>query len=123
MLLKVDPCPKPRMTRSDAWKKRPAVMRYWDFADKVREQMDHLSRENPEKQTDSIMLTFGIPIPKSKSKKFRKENLGKKHRSKPDLDNFVKAILDVIYADDSHISEIHARKVWSDEGYILMNWI
>lgn len=31
------PVPKPRMTKSDAWRKRPCVMRYWAFKDKVRE--------------------------------------------------------------------------------------
>lgn len=32
----ITPIPKPRMTRSDKWKKRPAVVRYFEYKDKIR---------------------------------------------------------------------------------------
>lgn len=122
MLLKIDPCPKPRMTRSDAWKKRPAVTRYWKFADKLRKLVEEESAKSPVKPSGTMILSFGIPFPKSASKKFRAENVNKPHRQKPDIDNLAKAVMDVLYSEDSHIHELHLRKLWSEEGYINLVW-
>ena len=36
MIYDITPCPKPRQTQSDKWKKRPPVLRYRAFADEVR---------------------------------------------------------------------------------------
>lgn len=65
-------------------------------------------------------VTFFMPMPKHYSERKRDLNRGKFHRSRPDLDNFIKYILDVcngiLYTDDSLIAQISAKKIWSDEG-------
>ena len=76
-------------------------------------------------------LTFDIPIPKSWTRK-RKELMAEEgHTQRPDLDNYVKAILDacngVVYEDDSQITCINAVKSWAPEGhdglaYVRFRW-
>jgi Holliday junction resolvase RusA-like endonuclease len=57
-------------------------------------------------------------MPPSWSQKKRDENRGEGHTQKPDVDNLAKALLDAIYADDSHINDIRIKKIWGDEGAI-----
>jgi Holliday junction resolvase RusA-like endonuclease len=100
------------MTRSDKWKKRPAVMRYRAFADQVRA----LSVKLPEGGAD---ITFFVQMPKSWSPKKQKEYLHTRHQQKPDLSNLLKALEDAVYGDDSHIWHYSTiRKLWSDKGGI-----
>jgi hypothetical protein len=60
----ITPLGKPRMTRADKWKTRPAVMRYRAFCDEVRLRKIHL----PE---SGAHITFVMPMPPSWSKKKR----------------------------------------------------
>lgn len=111
MKIKIVPVPKPRMTRADSWKKRPAVMRYWEFCDTLRELY---KKEVPH----SVYLVFHIPMPKSWSKKMKTSMIGKPHKQKPDIDNLQKSFLDALCKDDSYVYRIRAEKYWSDKGYI-----
>jgi len=86
-------------------------MRYRAFADEVR----RLGIEIPE---SGATVIFGMPMPKSWSKKKKAVFLGKAHQQKPDIDNLLKAILDAIFKDDSGVWDIHAVKIWADVGYI-----
>lgn len=104
------PVSKPRMTQSDRWKKRPAVLKYWAFGEELRSVM------GPDCLQD--WLTFHLPMPKTWSQKKKVAMLGKPHQQKPDIDNLVKAVFDSLLADDSVISEVHARKVWAESGAI-----
>ena len=36
----------------------------------------------------------------------------------PDVDNYVKALLDAVYDNDSEVWDFRGVKVWSDMGYI-----
>ena len=36
--INIQPVAKPRMTRSDRWKKRPVVLKYWQFKDALKEK-------------------------------------------------------------------------------------
>lgn len=109
----ITPCPKPRQTRSDKWKKRPAVVRYRKFCDQIRAAGVQLH--------NGSMIFFRIPMPKSWSKKKRSEMAGKPHQQKPDLDNLIKALIDAVHAEDSHIWHLQCcMKIWSDEGSILI---
>ena len=108
----ITPVPTPRMTRADRWKKRPAVLRYWAFADELRLKM-------PKIDLNHYTLTFGIPMPKSWSKKKKLELDGKPHKQRPDIDNLCKSVLDALYLDDSHIHDIALKKIWSTKGFIL----
>jgi Holliday junction resolvase RusA-like endonuclease len=62
-------------------------------------------------------VTFHMPIPKSASKKLKKNLPGTPHHKKPDIDNLIKFILDVaqgiIIADDKHVTIINAQKIYS----------
>lgn len=99
------PVPAPRQTRSDRWNERPCVMRYREFRDNVK-RLD-IKVNNGDK------VIFYLPIPKSWSKKKKAEHDGAPHMQKPDVDNLLKALLDAIYEDDSHIYSIAAEKRWS----------
>ena len=107
----ITPVPKPRMTQRDKWAKRPSVLRYRAFCDEVR--LRHVSVEE-----HGTQVTFVLPMPKSWSKKKRKEMNDKPHKQTPDLDNLCKALLDAIFTDDSHISSIVLFKVWGETGGI-----
>lgn len=102
----ITPVAKPRMTRSDKWKKRPATAKYWAFKDEVK----RLGIQVPE---SGAHVTFHMPVPGC-----GKDRVGKPHQQVPDVDNLVKALLDAIYEDDAHIWDIRATKLWSDKGMI-----
>lgn len=113
MEYKITPVPKPRMTRSDKWKKRDCVVKYWKFKDECRRQGMILD--------NGMNITFHIPIPKSLSKKKQKEMIGKPHQKRPDLDNYYKAILDSLFKEDSHIWHMSGlKKIWDTEGKIVI---
>ncbi len=52
-------------------------------------------------------------MPKSWSAKKKAAHEGEPHRQKPDLDNLVKAMLDALHDDDSHIWDGRFTKRWS----------
>jgi len=108
----ITPCPAPRMTQSDKWNKRDCVMRYFAFRDEVK--LYDVQYENGQ------AVTFVIPFPASYSKKKRAALLGQPHTLKPDKDNLMKALLDSIYDDDSHINETHEYKIWGNTGAIII---
>ena len=108
--------PKPRMTRADRWKKRPCVLRYWDFADVLRAAA---AAQNFE-LGDRIKIEFHIAMPKSWSKKKRSEMEGRPHKNKPDLDNCIKSCADILKKEDKTIYEITATKSWSREPRIII---
>lgn len=113
----VVPCPKPRMTRSDKWKERPAVMRYRTFADALREWAGEAGFAPPEA---GLSMTFLLPMPSSWPKKKRAAMEGQPHQQKPDKDNLEKAVWDAFFGDDSRVW--HTRSVekrWARNGAII----
>jgi len=107
------PVPKPRMTQSDKWKRRPCTTKYWQYKDDVK----RLGIKVPE---SGAHVVFCIPMPKSWSKKRKAEKVSTPHQTKPDLDNLLKALLDAIYEDDSGVYDIRVSKVWSTIGTIII---
>ncbi len=105
----ITPMGKPRMTRRDAWKKRVCVVRYHAFRDECRLR--------GVKILDGQTVRFVLPMPKSWSKKKAASLNGAPHRQKPDLDNLLKALWDVL-REDSHIASVTASKVWGEAGAI-----
>ena len=105
------PYPKPRMTRSDKWKKRKCVVEYFAWK-------DELKRAIAEPLPPQFKITFTVPIPPSTSKKKRAAMVGQPHQQRPDLDNYLKAFLDAIFEEDGHIWNVHAVKVWGEAGGI-----
>ena len=106
----VCPVPKPRQTRADVWRKRPAVMRYRAFADELRLAVRHrmFSIALP------VHILFVMPAPKCGMSR-----VGKHHTSRPDVDNLLKAFTDALWPEeDSHVWDVRATKVWGKSGAI-----
>ena len=112
MIILVPPMPKPRMTRSDSWRARPAVLRYRQWCDMVRAEVG--SWTLPE----AFRATFWMPMPASWSFRRREQTLGLPHQQRPDLDNLIKALMDALLVEDSAVWSIGAEKRWSTEGRI-----
>lgn len=110
-VIHVDPVAKPRMTQRDRWAQRKCVLDYWAYRDALRPLMEILG------PLEGIDLEFRIPMPKSWSKKKKNEHDGEPHCVKPDIDNFIKGLLDVL-EEDKQIHWVSAQKVWAHEGSI-----
>lgn len=108
----ITPIGKPRMTQRDKWAKRPCVERYWDFKDECVGKAVSVP--------DRAYICFVIPMPKGWKKLEKAKMLYQPHTQKPDIDNLVKALLDAVHEDDSHIYEIHAKKIWGHTGEIVI---
>lgn len=110
MIYSITPCPAPRMTQSDKWKKRACVLRYFAFRDEIKlHKVTYVSGQH---------VIFYMPMPKTWSKVQRANMAGMPHMQKPDIDNLIKALLDGIYGEDCQIWRISAEKVWSTIGQI-----
>ena len=111
----INPVPKPRMTRSDKWKKRRCVSAYWGFKDRVKDLK--ITLPVPYK------VTFFIPMPQTWSQKKRSQMNGQPHLSRPDRDNLEKALLDALFTDDSHMWSGWTEKRWRDRAGIKVEAI
>ena len=105
---------KPRMTQADSWKKRPIVLRYWEYKDDIK----NWGFQNNFKLKEEIYVKFYIPMPKSWSVKKKAEMLYKKHQQRPDIDNLLKGLMDAFLEEDSHVHTVYAQKFWDSEGSI-----
>lgn len=110
----INPIGKCRMTRSDKWKQRPCVIKYRNFKDQAR-----LLGLDKELKGNVLIAKYVIEMPKSWSKKKKKEMEGTAHYQKPDIDNIDKAMLDIL-PEDSHIFLSLTMKTWGEKGMIVM---
>lgn len=117
-IFNINPCSKPRMTKSDKWKKRITTSKYWGFKDELKLQANLQGLK--ELPTTINCIDFYIPMPESWSKKKKTEMDGKLHTQKPDIDNLLKGLMDALCKEDSHIAMISERlsKSWAYEGKI-----
>lgn len=96
-----------------------------DFERDVARAYTLQSKEYFEKgQAIKVAILFGLPIPKTATKK-RREEMEKgtiDHIKRPDVDNLVKAVLDalngVAYEDDAQIVLVAAAKRYSDKPFV-----
>ena len=115
--LNIPPCPKPRMTRADKWKKRQSVVKFFAFRDAVRQ-----FQETHAISWWSFDIEFHVPMPKSWSKKKQALHNGQPHNQRPDLDNYLKAWKDSVYEEDAVVWRIKATKLWTDgSGHIVVS--
>lgn len=110
-VIKINPCPAPRMTHSDKWKKRPCVIRYRQFRDQLFSGYQKLL-------PIPCKLIFTIPMPDGWSAKKKESSNGKPHLQTPDIDNLAKAVFDALLNQDSHVWSFSAEKRWGYEGSI-----
>ena len=100
---------------ADKWQQRPAVLRYRAFADEVRRivKLPALS--------SAWHFVFVMPMPASWSMKQRRDTNLTPHRAKPDVDNLLKGIMDILHPEgDQHIADVRASKLWGVRGEL---WI
>lgn len=114
MVYPIVPVPAPRQVNSDKWRPTARVLRYRAFRDEVRLRKVCI----PE---SGFHVVFTLPMPQSWSQKKKREMDGRPHKQKPDVDNLVKALLDAIYGDDSHVWDGRMTKVWGQQGQIAIS--
>lgn len=110
----ITPVPKPRQTQRDKWQRRPVVVRYRAYCDELRRLRVQW------RPWDGFV--FHMPMPKSWSVAKKEAHLNQPCKSKPDLDNLIKAVWDALFPDsDSHCHAIGPScKIWSLEGAITV---
>ncbi len=119
IVIKIDPVPKPRQTKSDKWKQRPGVMKYRAFADEFRLKCNLQKVEIKE----TLDVLFFMKMPDSWSEEKKDEIVGQPHTQKPDIDNLVKSVMDALLKEDSIIWKIRAEKRWSFDGAIIFDQV
>ena len=116
-----------RMTKSDTWKtnpnhinplkrQRPAVTKYWAWKNLLTLQANQMGFVLGE-HLDAVYL---VPMPESWSAKKKEANNGMPCKSKPDIDNYVKAFLDALKKEDGDVWNIKAIKVYAYKGSIIL---
>ena len=72
-----------------------------------------------------VTIEFLFNPPKSWSNKKRLEMIGQYKRTKPDIDNLIKTVLDAankhLWKDDNQIVEVRSFKKYADEPKIVMS--
>ncbi|MCF8360741.1 MAG: RusA family crossover junction endodeoxyribonuclease [Prolixibacteraceae bacterium] len=110
---------KPRMTQRDKWTERTATSKYWGFKDHLR----LTANTQGFMLSDCIEIKISFPMPKSWTKKKREILHLKPHRQKPDIDNLIKSVQDILLPDDdSGIWSVCAEKYWTkdDQGTLVI---
>ena len=73
-----------------------------------------------------LYVEYLMPTPASWSNTKRLQAIGEPHTQTPDIDNLFKFILDafngVLWEDDRYISTIYGRKVWSEQGGVILHY-
>ena len=129
--LDIPPCPKPRMTKADRWRKRPSVLKFFAFRDAVKDYINTIKKLFDEEQGyfhhlefDTFEIEFHVPMPQSWSKKKKADMDKRPHQQRPDLDNYLKAWKDSVYEEDAIVWRVKASKLWTDgTGHIIVNYL
>ena len=116
-VFQVPPQTAPRMTRRDRWKKRPCVVRYFEYRDQLRAKAVEYGITLP----NAFTVTFYMAMPKSWSKKKKAAHVGKPCQSKPDLDNVLKGFMDALRTDDASVYAVSASKFWSEQPGVVLS--
>ena len=114
----VTPMGKPRMTQRDKWLNPPRVpiTKYR----LVKQGIEAYALMHKFVLKDEVNVIFVMPMPSSWSNKKRLTMNGKPHQIKPDIDNMLKAVFDVLCPQgDQMIHSVVAKKIWGDEGKII----
>lgn len=104
---------KPRMTQRDKWQKRPVVLRYREYCDRIRAAV----KLDPAWDCYAVEVAAYLPMPKSWSKKERAAKLGQIMRAKPDWDNIGKSVGDALFKEDSLLAGGTVWKFWTDDTH------
>ena len=111
----VVPVSAPRMTHADRWKKRPCVVKYFEYRDQVRAIAEEQGFTLPEQ----FSVRFYLAMPRSWSKRKKQAHDGKPHQAKPDADNLLKGWMDC-FGEDCAVWSVCASKIWSASPCVLL---
>jgi len=112
-----DPVTSPRQSQRSRWKPSPHEIRYRAYCDELRLKCNAAKFQ----LSDQVEMIFYLPMPKSWSKRRKKELNDKPAKTSPkDTDNLAKAVLDAIFKDDRHVWRIIATKYWSYNGGLMV---
>jgi Holliday junction resolvase RusA-like endonuclease len=116
----IEPCPAPRMTRRDKWLKprRPCVQKYFDYRERVQRAVGDIP-EVP----DELHCVFYVSMPESWSKKKRQEMDRTPHRTRPDRDNYDKAVCDALFLEDGGVWKGSQEKRWAIKGRVEITMV
>lgn len=106
-----NPVSAPRQTQRDKWMKRPCVMKYREYADRLR-RFINLN----DLYVGRLEVKFYLEMPSSWSFKKKCSMENQPHRVKSDLDNLIKGVQDALLKNDSMIWAIYAEKRWASPG-------
>tara|TARA_R110000868_G_scaffold4085_6_gene24897 strand:- start:1276 stop:1659 length:384 start_codon:yes stop_codon:yes gene_type:complete len=112
------PIGKPRMTQRDKWLNPPreAILKYR----LSKQAMETYAMMTKFSLKDKLECVFHLPMPESWSGKKKERMALTPHQSKPDLDNILKFVMDVLLPQsDSNVHTIIAKKIWDFEGKII----
>jgi len=116
---------RPRYTKSGI-SYTPTKTKNYERQIKKIYQTNPKSIKFEEKVPLEVNLEFGMPIPKSTSKKKRLSMIAGEinHTKTPDIDNLIKAVFDGLsksaWADDSQIVRVSAKKKYAKEPYVYL---
>ena len=112
IIINKDPvaCTRPRVTRFGVYYPK----KYQEYKDYLKDYLISLNLKKLEDNALYLNIIFNIQIPNSMSKKKKQELIGKYVIKKPDIDNYLKSIMDgmngIIYKDDNQIASINIIK-------------
>lgn len=110
------PASRPRVSRFGTYISEPYKSFKKEFYFFVKNKLSAYGNSFKGKSL-SIDMSFYKQIPKSYSKKKKEECLIKGCITRPDIDNYYKAILDsmdnIFYTDDSYVVELSGRKLYT----------
>ena len=104
-----NPIAKPRMVKSDKWKKRPCVEAYFRWVNYAKYTVKDLPND-----IYGIAINAYIEFPKSYSQRKMLKLANKGHRQKPDCDNILKAVMDALIKEDKGVCSARVNKYWDD---------
>ena len=105
------PVAVPRQTQRDKWMKRDCVMRYREYADRLRSFINL-----NDLYVGRVTMQFYLPMPDSWGVAKKKKMAGKFHTVKPDWDNLAKGVQDALLDNDSMIWSASVEKYWAELG-------
>ena len=115
--------PRPRFRRAGSFVQTYMPTTYSQHKKFIANQMPNLQSENQLKLT----IEFYFPPLKSWSKKLLSTMLGSYKRTKPDLDNLLKTVLDAgnekLWKDDNQIVEIRTFKKYAETARTVLTII
>lgn len=117
IIIDLPPFPSPRMVRSDKWKKRPVVVKYFQW----RKDFVLLCKQQGYTLQDVIDIEFIIEMPRSWSGYQKRIMDGKPHKQRGDIDNYTKSVMDSFGIEDGFVWSITAKKYWGIKGVIIIS--